>query len=469
MTDRRRGDRDRWARLRFAIIGPLLAAPPAKGHLQAALKELSERTWQHPVSGQPVRFGVSTLERWLYAARAAGDDPVTVLRTRIRADAGRSRQLSPTLMVAIEAQYKQHPSWSIQLHYDNLSAALGAAELPSYATVCRYFAAHGLRKLRRGVEVNRHFAAREVRSFEVEHTNSLWHLDFHACSRNVLSTQGQWVKPFALCVIDDRSRLACHIQWFLDETTKSLVHGFSQALMRRACPRALMTDNGSAMMSEEFTNGLHELGIIHQPTLPRTPWANGKQERLWGTLEARLMAMLEGVSQLTLELLNRATHAWIEQEYHQTRHPELDCTPLDRYRAGPDVGRNCPSAERLRRAFCIKVTRIQRRTDGTIGLHGRRFEIPREFAHVQKLKVLYARWDLSRVDLIDPRSGAVLCPLYPLDKSANAGAWRRVAKTGEAPPPAAGDMAPLLRKQLADFEATGLPPPYLAPDDEDRS
>jgi putative transposase len=94
VTDRGRGDRDRWARLRFAIIGPLLAAPPAKGHLQAALKELSERTWQHPVSGQPVRFGVSTLERWLYAARAAGDDPVTVLRTRIRADAGRSRQLS---------------------------------------------------------------------------------------------------------------------------------------------------------------------------------------------------------------------------------------------------------------------------------------------------------------------------------------------------------------------------------------
>jgi hypothetical protein len=29
--------RDRWARLRFSIIGPLLAAPPAAGELQAAL------------------------------------------------------------------------------------------------------------------------------------------------------------------------------------------------------------------------------------------------------------------------------------------------------------------------------------------------------------------------------------------------------------------------------------------------
>ena len=57
-------DRDRWARLRFAIIGPLLAAPPPKGELQAMLRALSARTWQHPVSGQPIRFGVSTLERW---------------------------------------------------------------------------------------------------------------------------------------------------------------------------------------------------------------------------------------------------------------------------------------------------------------------------------------------------------------------------------------------------------------------
>ena len=39
----------------------------------------------------------------------------------------------------------------------------------------------------------------------------------------------------------------------------------------------------------------------------------------WGRLEERLMAMLEGVSELSLELLNTATHAWVEQEYQRTR------------------------------------------------------------------------------------------------------------------------------------------------------
>jgi putative transposase len=468
LTDRAKVDRNRWARLRFAIIGPLLAAPPPKGQLQAALRELSERTWQHPVTGKPVRFGLSTLERWFYAARGAGDDPVTVLRTRVRADAGQSRQLSPTVMAAIEAQYKQHPSWSIQLHYENLCVALGAEELPSYATVRRHFEARGLRKLRRGVEVNKHFAPREVRSFEAEHTNSLWHLDFHEGSRSVLTAQGQWAKPYCLCVMDDRSRLACHIQWYLDQTTEHLVHGFSQALMRRALPRALMTDNGSAMVAEEFRNGLHELGIMHQPTLPYTPWVNGKQERLWGTLEARLMAMLEGVRELTLDFLNRTTHAWVEGEYHRRPDPEIGCSPLDRYRAGPDVGRECPAADKVRRAFRIEVTRTQRRSDGTVPLHNRRFEIPSQFAHLREVSVRYARWDLSRADLIDPRTGAVLTPLYPLDKTAKAAALRHVKRPGDAPPPPAAGMAPLLKKLLSDFEETGLPPPYL-PDEEEPS
>ena len=62
-----------------------------------------------------------------------------------------------------------------------------------------------------------------------------------------------------------------------------------------------MTDNGSAMISGEFTAGLHHLGILHLPTLPFSPHVNGKQEHLWGRVEGRLLAMLEGEESLTLE------------------------------------------------------------------------------------------------------------------------------------------------------------------------
>jgi putative transposase len=95
----------------------------------------------------------------------------------------------------------------------------------------------------------------EVRSFEVDHVNALWHLDFHHGSRKILGREGRWLKPMLLGVLDDRSRLVCHAQWYLNETVESLVQGFCQALQKRGLPRALMTDNGSAMLAGEFTEG----------------------------------------------------------------------------------------------------------------------------------------------------------------------------------------------------------------------
>jgi len=55
------------ARLRFSVIGQLLAAPPAKGTLRSEIEKLAAREWCHPNTGKPVRFGASTIERWFSA------------------------------------------------------------------------------------------------------------------------------------------------------------------------------------------------------------------------------------------------------------------------------------------------------------------------------------------------------------------------------------------------------------------
>jgi putative transposase len=114
--------------------------------------------------------------------------------------------------------------------------------------------------------------------------------------------------------------------------------------------------------------------------LPYSPYQNAKQEVFWAAVQGRLLAMLEGVEELTLELLNEATQAWVEREYHRTVHSELGCTPLERYLQGPDVGRNSPPSDALRHTFRAEVTRTQRRSDSTISLAGRRFEIPEAHA-----------------------------------------------------------------------------------------
>ena len=468
-------DPDRWARLRFAIIGPLLAAPPEHGELRQALQALADKPWRHPVSGAAVRFSYSTLERWYYLARQARD-PVTALRRQRRNDAGRPRRLSAALIQALAMQYRRYPDWTAQLHYDNL-VALRAEEpalgpLPSYGTLRRHLKAQGYHRKRRpkretpGARKAEHrLQTLEVRSYEAEHVHGLWHADFHHGSLPILTPAGRWVTPLLLGILDDHSRLVCHLQWYLDETAETLVHGLCQAFQKRALPRALMTDNGSAMQADEFLSGLHTLGILHEPTLPYSPYQNAKQETFWATLEGRLMAMLAQVSDLTLERLNEITQAWVEGEYHQTLHREIASTPLRRYLDHPQVGRDSPDSNTLRQGFRRTVTRRQRRSDGTFSLEGKRFEVPNRYRHLERLRVRYARWDLRSVDLVDPHTLAILGPLYPLDKAANASGQRRTLEPATPIPtperPQTSPLPPLLRKLLADYAATGLPPAYL--------
>ena len=142
---------ERWARFRFSVIGPLLAAPPERGELQEQLKDLAAKNWQHPITGQRVQFGLSTIERWFYTARNEKKDPVQALRRKIRSDQGEHPALSPKMCELLTAQYRQHPNWSYQLHVDNLAVliekepTLGPA-VPSYASVMRFMRDHGLVK-----------------------------------------------------------------------------------------------------------------------------------------------------------------------------------------------------------------------------------------------------------------------------------------------------------------------------------
>ena len=51
--------------------------------------------------------------------------------------------------------------------------------------------------------------------------------------------------------------------------------GISQAIHKRGLPRSLMTDQGSAMKADEVQQGLARLGIVHEMTLPHSPYQKG--------------------------------------------------------------------------------------------------------------------------------------------------------------------------------------------------
>jgi hypothetical protein len=128
--------------------------------------------------------------RPLHTARNEKRDPVQALRRQIRSDQGQHPAVGLKLRDLLLTQYREHPSWSYQLHADNLAVlvekdpALGPA--PSYASVLRYMKDHGLFKRPRrgpvhspGAQAAEHrLESREVRSYESQYVCPL--PGFHA-------------------------------------------------------------------------------------------------------------------------------------------------------------------------------------------------------------------------------------------------------------------------------------------------
>ena len=477
--------REKWAQFRFGFVGSLLIAPLEPGTLATELERLSSRYWQHPITKELVRYGESTIERWYYKAKNTPDDRLGALARKCRMDQGKHPSLSPELCGVLKTQYREHKSWSYQLHHDNLmphvedNPALGCC--PSYSVVYRYMIDQGMLKQprRRGrVETEgtkaaeKRFENFEVRSYEAVYGNELWHLDFHKSSLKILLPNGSWVHPHLMAIMDDCSRLTVHAQWYIHETAENLIHALCQGFQKRDLCNSLMSDNGSAMVAAETTEGLLKLGIVHKTTLPYSPYQNGKQEVFWAQVEGRLLSMLENVSDLTLSRLNEATQAWVELEYNRKKHSELGSeTPLQRYMKVLHVGRKNPETQQLKNAFTAKTTRTQRHSDGTLTVKGVRFEVNSAYRHIKRIHVRYASWDLSRIIQVDPHNGKFIAYLYPVDKQRNSDGRRRP----KAPPVTPGqpgessrsgpEIAPLLGKLMAEYAATGLPPAYLPKDE----
>lgn len=465
----------RWAQFRFSVVGELLSCPPPKGQLQQAIGQLAQKNYRHPTDpNQRISFGPSTIERWYYKAKNAAD-PIAVLGRKIRSDAGVRWSMAEAILKELKAQYEHYPRWNVQLHYDNLKVVASErpdlGTVPSYKTVLRCIRENGWLKSNgpaQPTDGQRQAALRrqnrEIRGFEVPYVHGLWHLDYHHAKIGILDAKGKWHRPVVLAILDDHSRLCCHLQLYLAETAECLVHGLSQAFMKRGLPRALMTDNGSAMLAEETRRGLARLGVDHKTTLPYSPYQNGKQEAFWGQLESRLMEQLRGVKDLDLAFVNQAAQAWVEQDYHRNDHREIKVPPLQRMLNGTDVSRPVPDSDALRLAFTRRITRKPRRSDATVVVDGIRYELPVRFSHMKSVILRSPGWDKSQMILVDPNTDAPLARLLPQDKTKNASGERKVIqldKTTQPAVPTGNPLPALLRKWLKDYSATGLPPAYL--------
>src|SRR5438309_5907774 len=105
-----------------------------------------------------------------------------------------------------------------------------------------------------------------------------------------------------LGILEHASRAALWMEALETKSSWTLISKLVEAIRRYGKPRAVRTDNEAVFTSRTFRFALLLLGMRHQRIDPGCPWQNGRVERFFGTLKARL----DRLAVDSLETLNGA-------------------------------------------------------------------------------------------------------------------------------------------------------------------
>jgi putative transposase len=93
---------------------------------------------------------------------------------------------------------------------------------------------------------------------------------------------------YILGLVEHGSRASLCLHALKNKASITLLRHLLDAIEQYGKPKSLRTDNEAVFTSRLFRLGLWVLGIQHQRTDKGCPWMNGRVERFFGTLKAKL-------------------------------------------------------------------------------------------------------------------------------------------------------------------------------------
>jgi transposase InsO family protein len=354
------------AQFRAQLVARLAAQELRHGELHAELKRLSQLRHRPPNAVRTRRYGVSTLERWLYAYKNGG---LAALRPKRRCDAGHARVLTEAQRALLCDIRREYPSASAELIVRTLEAdgRLDTGQV-SPATVRRLFRAHALPRLPRRAQHD----PGGRRRWEAGRAGHLWHSD--VCHGPTLTLDGKRTPLRIHALLDDASRYVVALTVRSTEREVEMLELMTRGLRRFGAPRLLYLDNGSTYTGEMLATACTRLKISLVHARPYDPQARGKMERFWRTLREGCLDHLGEVSRL--HDVQARLLAWLDGHYHRAAHGGL-------------MGRSPEVAWADRELTDITESQITQalmasgrrrvRTDGTLSVGGVDWEVEQGF------------------------------------------------------------------------------------------
>jgi transposase len=260
-------------------------------------------------------------------------------------------------------------------HYRDFGPTLAAEKLAerqgitlSAETLRQWLRARGIAHFTRRTRPHRTWRARKAHVGELVQLDGSHHDWF----------EGRGPRCVLMAYIDDASSRVC-ARFYEYEGTIPALDSFERYVRRYGVPHSVYTDKHTTYRAlgeptvaqqlagkkpqSQFERALAELGVtvIHA----HSPQAKGRVERLFKTLQDRLVKDLRLAGIATIETANQFVETWLP---HYNRHFAVQPAQA------ADLHRPRPVSRDLDRSLCIKTTRCLRR-DWTVAHHGQLFQI----------------------------------------------------------------------------------------------
>lgn len=237
------------AQFRFALIAPVIQGLFPDPSRTAYYKRITEKPLTFP-DGSIREVSFKTVEKWVSNYQRFGFDS---LMPSERSDKGTTRALPD---IAIEEIYR------LKSEFPRLNATQIHAQLiqngfiPATVNVCavQRFIKHNDLKSARNPNL------RDRKAFEEDSFGKMWQTD--TCYFPYITEDGKSHRVYAICIIDDHSRLIVGGRLFYNDSAANFQSVFKNAVATYGIPTKLYTDNGAPYANEQLSLICGSIGTV---------------------------------------------------------------------------------------------------------------------------------------------------------------------------------------------------------------
>ena len=237
------------AQFRFGLIAPVIQGLFPDASRTAFYKRITENPIVFP-DGIARELSYKTLEKWVSNYQREGID---ALMPSERSDKGTTRVLPDT---AIEEIYRLKQAFP-RLNATQIHAQLVRdGFIPETVSVCavqRFVRNNDLKSARNPTMQDR-------KAFEEEAFGLMWQAD--TCYFPHITEDGKSRRVYAVCIIDDHSRLIVGAGLFYNDSAANFQAVLKKAVATFTIPTKLYTDNGAPYVNEQLSLICGAIGTV---------------------------------------------------------------------------------------------------------------------------------------------------------------------------------------------------------------